>query len=69
MSTFGVFDKVRKQRVQTVIRTLRPSFHTVTFCKLGRKARGVDFFDQGRLSPNVVFLPQISHLAINSPPK
>jgi hypothetical protein len=59
-----VFTIVRRQRVHTVFRTLRPFSHSVTLCRLGRKARGVDFFDQGRFRPKVVVLPQISHFAM-----
>src|SRR4030065_1171500 len=33
-------------------------------CRLGRNDRGVALFDQGRLRPKVVFLPQCAHLAI-----
>ena len=61
---YFVLTMVRRQRVHTVLRTLRPFSHTVTLWRLGRKARGVDFFDQGRLRPKVVVLPQISHFAM-----
>ena len=37
---------------------------TLTVWRLGRNVRWVAFFDQGRLRPNVVVLPQCAHFAI-----
>ncbi len=38
---------------------------TVIVCRFGRNVRGVDFFDQGRLRPNDVFLPQCAQVAMS----
>jgi hypothetical protein len=50
--------------VHNVLRTLRPPSYMLTVCKLGLKVLKVAFFDQGRLRPKDVFLPQLSHFAI-----
>jgi hypothetical protein len=59
-----VFTIVRIHLAHSTLRTLRPSSYTVTFWRLGRKVRGVDFFDHGRFRPNAVFLSQCAHFAI-----
>jgi hypothetical protein len=55
---YGVFTKLRIQRVHRTLRTFRPFSITVTFCRLGLNVRRVDFFDHGRLRPNFVSFPQ-----------
>jgi hypothetical protein len=59
---------VRMHFAHNTLRTFLPSSITVTVCKFGRKVREVAFFDQGRLRPKVVFLPQCAHLAISQVP-
>jgi hypothetical protein len=54
----AVFTIVRMQRVQRTFLTSRSPSSTLTVWRLGRKVRRVAFFDQGRLRPKVVFLPQ-----------
>ncbi len=46
------------------LRFLRPFSKTLMVCKFGRNVLGVAFFDQGRLRPNAVVLPQCAHFAI-----
>jgi hypothetical protein len=51
--------------VHKTLRTLRPFSKTLTVCKFGRKVLWVAFFDQGRLRPKVVFLPQFAQVAMS----
>ena len=66
MVLIQTFVSVRMQRVHKVFRIFFPSSYTVTFCKFGLNLRLVVFFDQGRLCPNFVVFPHVSHLAITS---
>jgi hypothetical protein len=50
------------------LRTLRPFSKTLIVWRFGRKVRGVDFFDQGRFRPKVVFFPQFAQVAISQYP-
>ena len=59
-----VFTIVRMHFVHNTLRTFWSPSIRVMVCKLGRKVRRVAFFDQGRLRPKAVFLPQCAHFAI-----
>ncbi len=48
--------------------TMRPFFMIDTFCRLGLKARFVARWENERLCPNEVVLPQFAHLAIVQDP-
>jgi hypothetical protein len=60
----AVFTIVRIQRVHITFCTFRPPSYTDTFCRFGLNLRFVAFFDQGRLTPNVVFFPHTEHFAM-----
>jgi len=55
---------VRMHFAHITLRTFRPPTNTETRCRFGRNVRFVARMEKLRLCPNVVVLPQDSHLAI-----
>lgn len=55
---------VRRQRAQRVLRTSLPPSISLTFCRFGLNVRFVARWENDRLWPKVVVLPQFMHFAI-----